>query len=60
MEPVVSELVSVTGLKLHCEAWKPSGAPTAVIVFIHGYGDHVGRYAHGACEHVPHGVYARA
>lgn len=35
------------GAALNCEQWSPPvGPPLARVVWLHGYGDHVGRYAH--------------
>lgn len=33
------------GIDLYTKSWLPSSAPTAQICFIHGFSDHVGRYA---------------
>jgi len=55
------------GLKIHTEAWLPPQEPRAAIIIIHGYGEHIGRYAHVAqafvnanyavygCDHRGHG-----
>ena len=54
MEPLKSEFTSVSpttkGLKLYSETWTPASPPVAVLVFIHGLGEHVGRYADGAAQ----------
>lgn len=34
------------GLKLAYGTWLPDGEPKAVAVVVHGYGEHMGRYAH--------------
>lgn len=33
-------------LMLHTETWLPDGAVKAVVVIVHGYAEHIGRYAH--------------
>ncbi len=38
------------GAKLYCQSWTPEQTPKAVIVLVHGYDEHSGRYAHFA-EH---------
>jgi len=34
------------GLQLQCVSWIPEGAPIATLTFIHGFGEHLGRYSH--------------
>lgn len=34
------------GLKIHTEAWLPEGDIQAVVLLVHGLGEHVGRYGH--------------
>lgn len=48
------------GLKLAYGAWLPDGEPKAVAVIVHGYAEHMGRYAHVIEALVPHdyAVYA--
>jgi acylglycerol lipase len=36
------------GQKLYGQGWAPDGAPKAAISFVHGLGEHSGRYAHVA------------
>lgn len=36
--------------KLYCQSWLPDGDPKAVIILVHGYDEHSGRYAYFA-EH---------
>lgn len=48
MSTFVSVGETTAGLALHAETWRPAGEASAVLVFIHGLGDHVGRYAEGA------------
>ncbi|QTD57941.1 lysophospholipase [Parasphingorhabdus cellanae] len=38
------------GAKLYCQNWIPDEAPKAVIILVHGYDEHSGRYAYFA-EH---------
>ncbi len=37
------------GARLHITLWTPEDAPRGVVVLVHGYGEHAGRYA-GAAE----------
>lgn len=43
------------GYTLFEQAWLPSVTPNAVIVIVHGYAEHSGRYAHVATHFVEHG-----
>lgn len=43
------------GLNLFEQRWQPANAPKAVIVIIHGYAEHSGRYAHVAEYLANHG-----
>ncbi|MDZ7342197.1 MAG: lysophospholipase [candidate division KSB1 bacterium] len=43
------------GLNLFEQRWQPSAEPKAVIIIIHGYAEHSGRYAHVAEYLVNHG-----
>ena len=43
------------GLALYWKAWLPGGTPRAVVHLIHGYAEHVGRYANVVGELVPAG-----
>ena len=36
------------GTVIHHQAWLPEGAPRAIVVLVHGLGEHSGRYAHVA------------
>ena len=36
------------GLKLHATEWKPDGNVKAVLLLVHGLGEHIGRYQHVA------------
>ncbi|MDP9358950.1 MAG: lysophospholipase [Chloroflexota bacterium] len=40
------ELVGHGGLRLRTGLWCPSGEAAAVVLLSHGYGEHLGRYAH--------------
>jgi alpha-beta hydrolase superfamily lysophospholipase len=48
------------GLTLHTQHWAPNHAPTAIVVLVHGYAEHCGRYNHVAGTFVKQGaaVYA--
>ncbi|HEX2619008.1 MAG TPA: alpha/beta hydrolase [Phototrophicaceae bacterium] len=43
-----STLQTFDGLKLHTINWLPKGDPKAVILIVHGIGEHSGRYTHAA------------
>ena len=47
------------GLLLTRQAWRPEGAPAAVLAVVHGYGEHGGRYR-GLAEDMAARGYARA
>ena len=34
------------GLQFHSRGWEPDKKPKAVVAFVHGHGEHMGRYAH--------------
>ena len=34
------------GLRFHSRGWEPEAAPKAVVAFVHGLGEHIGRFAH--------------
>lgn len=47
------ETFNFTGLEslnIFCQSWHPEGAPCAVLLIVHGYAEHSGRYRHVA-EH---------
>jgi alpha-beta hydrolase superfamily lysophospholipase len=46
---------SFDGLDMYARGWAPQGKPKAVIVLIHGLGEHVGRYEHVATALTEHG-----
>lgn len=48
MLPVTGSFVTPDNLKLHTVAWLPEGVPRAVVLIVHGYGEHILRYAHVA------------
>ena len=39
-------LTTSDGLSLYTRAWEPSGPPRARVALVHGYGEHIDRYAH--------------
>ncbi len=51
---------SADGLDLYYQSWLPEGEPKAVIVIVHGMGEHGGRYQHVVNGLVPSGyaIYA--
>jgi len=36
------------GVRISAEIWRPDGAPVAAVAFVHGLGEHIGRYPHVA------------
>jgi alpha-beta hydrolase superfamily lysophospholipase len=42
------ELVASDGLKLFAQSWSTEKKPKALVVIVHGLGEHSGRYAHVA------------
>jgi alpha-beta hydrolase superfamily lysophospholipase len=48
------------GLELYCRRWRSDGTPKAVLLIVHGHGEHSGRYGNVADWFVPRGytVYA--
>jgi alpha-beta hydrolase superfamily lysophospholipase len=48
------------GARLHCKVWLPGGAPKAIVLLVHGYAEHLGRYEHVAARlnRSGYGVYA--
>ena len=43
-----SSLTTSDNLKLHTVAWLPETDPKAVVIIVHGYAEHIGRYPHVA------------
>ena len=39
-------LIGQLGLRLSSARWLPEGEPKAVVVLVHGYREHIGRYLH--------------
>lgn len=48
MQRTTSSFQSSDGLKIYTESWLPDDKPKAIVIIVHGYGEHVGRYAHVA------------
>ena len=44
MEHASAQFAAADGLLLTRQAWRPEGAPAAVLAVVHGYGEHGGRY----------------
>lgn len=55
MQTQTHTLNAPDGAKLHYYAWLPETAPKAVLLIVHGYGEHAGRYAHVAEQLVEDG-----
>ena len=43
-------LAGAGGAEIYWQAWLPSGEPRAVVVIVHGIGEHSGRYGHVAAR----------
>jgi len=48
MKHTISTFQSTDGLKIHTESWLPDGEPKAIVIIVHGYAEHIGRYVHVA------------
>lgn len=48
MQQRVYSWTTEDGLKIHAVEWKPDGEVKAVLVLVHGLGEHIGRYQHVA------------
>lgn len=47
---------SPAGKEIYAQGWEPQGKPRAIILLIHGMGEHSGRYAHVAEFFNKHGI----
>jgi alpha-beta hydrolase superfamily lysophospholipase len=57
MQHTDGTFTSYDGLSIYHQSWVPDGDPKAVVVVVHGLGEHSGRYAHVA-EHLAAAGYA--
>ncbi len=48
MKTFESSWTDKQGLKFHSKGWEPDAKPKAAVAFVHGLGEHMGRYAHVA------------
>jgi len=55
-----STLEMQDGTRLHCADYFPSSAPHSAVVFMHGLGEHSGRYEHVAAFFCAHGYAVRS
>ncbi len=55
MQHTTSSFRTSDGLKIYTEAWLPDDEPKAVVLIVHGYAEHLGRYRHVAERLVHHG-----
>lgn len=46
---------AAAGASLYCQSWTPDKSPKAIIILVHGYDEHSGRYAYFAEHCVNHG-----
>ena len=53
-------LTTPDGLTLHTQHWTPDREPTAVVLLVHGYAEHCGRYNHVAGTFVEQGATVHA
>ena len=60
MQQVKGTLIGRKSLRLVHASWLPDAAPKAVAVLVHGYGEHMGRYAHVIEALVSHGYAVHA
>jgi acylglycerol lipase len=47
-EHVDGKFTGAAGKQIYWQAWLPSGEPVGVVVIVHGYAEHSGRYTHVA------------
>src|SRR5262245_7230645 len=55
MSHSISSFQTPDGIHIHTESWLPEGEPKAVVVIVHGYGEHIGRYPNVAALFNEHG-----
>ncbi|HEY3289648.1 MAG TPA: alpha/beta hydrolase [Anaerolineae bacterium] len=55
MQHIEDTFTSSDGTKLYTQQWGPENAPRAVIVVVHGFGEHSGRYMNLVNYFVPRG-----
>jgi alpha-beta hydrolase superfamily lysophospholipase len=48
MRHATSSFQTADGLTIHTESWLPDDEPKAVVLVVHGYAEHIGRYLHVA------------
>ncbi len=48
MNHITSSFQSADGTKIYTESWLPDTSPKAVVIIVHGLGEHIGRYSHVA------------
>lgn len=60
---IETTLTTPDGVSLHYYAWRPTSRPVGIVLLVHGYGEHLGRYAElarwlntagfvvGGCDH---------
>ena len=49
-EATTSSIQSTAGGPLATKTWTPEGTPTAAVLVVHGFAEHVGRYEHVAAK----------
>ncbi|MBZ0275169.1 MAG: lysophospholipase [Anaerolineae bacterium] len=55
MQHTTGSFKTSDGFQIHTEAWLPDGQAKAVIVLVHGYAEHIGRYPHVVAHFVSQG-----
>ncbi len=48
MNHTTGSFTSASGTRIHAESWLPDSEPRAVVIIVHGLGEHIGRYSHVA------------
>ncbi len=48
MNHTTGSFQSMDGTKIYTESWLPDSTPNAVVIIVHGLGEHIGRYSHVA------------
>ncbi len=55
MKHATGSFQSADGTKIYTESWLPEGDARAVVIIVHGLGEHIGRYSHVAPKMVEAG-----
>ncbi|MCL4505926.1 MAG: lysophospholipase [Chloroflexi bacterium] len=55
MQHVENSFIGANGVSLFVQSWRPETAPKAILVIVHGFGEHSGRYTNLVSGLVPQG-----